>query len=259
MTPTPRTSPTGPRCVTTVRHPGPRCVTRARHPGLRPGPRSGPHRSGFTLIELLTVVVILLILVGIGIGVGSGLLSSNRGNSTRTILSNMSAVAAEYRVQTNGPVPLDWAESVYPSAGGSRGEDPRILGDDTEDALKRHSIERFVAETIQIPNIERIYQSFADSVLTDEEAPDEPGHGFLEVRDAWGNKLIYVDRVDHDDNQDTAYDFLPERDQPYFASAGDDGRWGDYRELLRRQRGDSYDLDLAEAASDNIYSFELTD
>jgi len=71
---------------------------------------------------------------------------------------------------------------------------------------------------------------------------DTDGDGFLEIVDAFGTPLAYADRVTHDDPNTPADDFLPQRPQPFFVSAGRD-----------RQFGATPD---APAAEDNLLSFK---
>lgn len=235
--------------------------------------KCGVSRSaiGFTLIEIIVVVAIIMVLLGIGIAYGPGMLAPNEEAATRTTLKNLSLIADENKLlgaptvnhRLSVKTPYDWTDDKLHNAWNETGTaDGRLDG-----TIKEDSIERFVWGTMR-GAAKEMYGSFADNVMTDTDGGSDLNgdgnaqeDGFWEIRDAWGNKIVYVTYVRHDDGHtndgdDDYDDFLPVRSYPFFASAGPDGKWGDFRELQKRLNGDSYDEDEADPAADNIYSFE---
>lgn len=257
-------------------------------------------QRGFTLVEVMVVVLIIVILMGLALGVGSAVRNMGKKQLTRAALDNAVAVADDFRVRTGRNVPhfvvdedeaqrygvmrIDWDEERSCNAPGFEGDDgeiddyaddiperdggseppPYTVDDNEEPADKKfimdRSIERFIWATSQVPAIrQQLNSSLPDGLLVDEDEP-EP-NGFLELRDAWGTKIIYVAFVNYEDDIESD-DFLPARQNAYFASAGPDGLWGDYREL-RRQIDDpslnDLEQDAVDAAADNLYSFEAVE
>jgi prepilin-type N-terminal cleavage/methylation domain-containing protein len=238
-----------------------------RHNPSPPRRTAEPRTRGFTLVELMVVIVIILILLGVGAALGPSLLENQRRSTTRTILLNGQAILAEYEVQSNtvpnhldrNAGPINWSNSKTQNTGANIHENSDALEGNDAQAVKHHSIERFVWATLQISDIQEMYAQFDSQTLTDlDEEGNPPGNGFLELRDAWGNKLVYATSVSREDGYDED-DFLPERHDPFFASPGPDGQWGKAEELELRQAGDPHDAQEAKRASDNLYSFELED
>ena len=88
---------------------------------------------------------------------------------------------------------------------------------------------------------------------------DEDGDGFLELRDTWGNSIAYVLRSRHGSIPED--DFLPEHPNPFFASPGEDGRWGAARTESGLGGGTAWENykqteDYA-FSRDNLYSFDI--
>lgn len=219
---------------------------------------------GFSLMELMIVMFIIVLMAGLLLVAGNKVQTSAKVNQTRVTLSVCKAALDEYELNNKGKrlphlgagdgiayVPIDWATPKVRNAPDASGS--AVITDD--DGLFYASIERFVWAMLRNPTTEKMVKSIDARSYRDY---DE--NGFLEVTDAFGGsnrkKLLYLSYVDHDDNY-TEDDILPERDKPYFASAGPDGLWGDWREYRKREEGDSHNADLATEAEDNLYSFEL--
>jgi type II secretory pathway pseudopilin PulG len=130
------------------------------------------------------------------------------------------------------------------------------------------TIERFVWKTIQYPSIKKIYDGLGSDIFLDAD-----GDGMMEVVDAWGRPLRYAVRLNYNDpstyddfntrtdvdgsSKNTAYTYydandvdskMPVSAQPYFASSGRDGKWGDAK---------SSDTDLQDFAKDNLTTLKL--
>ena len=112
------------------------------------------------------------------------------------------------------------------------------------------SAERFVWAALQVESSAKIIRSVEKDALQD------TGNtaGMLDLLDGWGNPIRYAAFVSQTDTV-TWDDNLPlrgteSRPDPFFASAGPDGKWGD------ASQGTNNAVPNADAA-DNIYSFNL--
>jgi prepilin-type N-terminal cleavage/methylation domain-containing protein len=237
------------------------------------GPKRQPTRSrhGFSLIEIMVVVSILAILMIISVAA----FMNRQGpvSATRITLAALKGAATEYEVQTgapphsgrndpyNGPVAQNYVGKTFVDASGSPGN--AVIGGSTSgaDDVKNFSIERFVHQLLINPVGQKMVASLGKDALVDSD-----GNRFADVVDGWGVKVIYYNPADdfnatHSSPQNyPKAAFLPPSRTPYFASAGPDGKWGDYRQLVRKQKGDSLttaQATLAKEAEDNIYSFDL--
>lgn len=233
------------------------------------GPKRQPTRSrhGFSLIEIMVVVSILAILMIISVAA----FMNRQGpvSATRITLAALKGAATEYEVQMGKPawsgrkppyndtVAQNYAGGTFVEPAHSPGN--AVIGGSPagSDDFTSFSIERFVHQLLNNPVGQKMVASLGKDALVDSD-----GNGFADVVDGWGVKIIYYNP--EEDFAGTANaghaEFLPASRTSYFASAGPDGKWGDYRQLVRKQKGDSLttaQATLAKEAEDNIYSFDL--
>lgn len=178
-------------------------------------PRTRPRPAGFSIIEMLVLVSIILILSAIGIGAISQLFGTAEARKTQAILRQLGAALTEYTAHTRGSQPL-MTETADP-------EDPDIgvVGDMA--ANGGEAVTKMLA-TIR-----------------------ENNDGQLAI-DAWGRPIVYINGLDGRSHNGTISG-QPLRPLAYFASAGEDGEWGEF------QDGDVRKPDTA--AADNLFSFEV--
>ena len=232
-------------------------------------------QAGFTLIEILVVIGIIAILTGIL--VAAFMNRQGPQSITRITLSALKGAAVEYEVQIGQP-PVSMRPSSSPYTGNVRqnflggtyappnppsGSPPdlAIIGDGVsgQTDFTEFSITRFCHQLLQYPATNTMLMSLGREVIGDSD-----GDFFADVVDGWGRKIVYYNPAEDFDqdagrNQSHAQLF-PTARTPYFASAGEDGQWGDHRQLVRRQNGDSLttaEAQLADEAEDNLYSFEM--
>lgn len=232
------------------------------------GGRGGRRRGGFTLLELLVVVMIIMVLVSIGVALGPAMAGRGSEQMTRTVLSTAESVLTEYRVVT-GTWPDVTSETYTTNRVGLEMDtgDPGdyLYIEDDQDFID-HSSERFVARTLQTTIIARddlrvklrerssinsLYEELGSDVFADTDETGEDGFGFMELRDGWGEKILYVPALqDHPQwwHNEVTW-FLPARQSPYFVSAGPDGEFGN---VYADQDTPEYEQSL-----DNIYSYDV--
>jgi len=169
---------------------------------------------GFTLIEMLVAIAIIALLLGIGLAVGPAVLSKGEEQKTRVTLVNAQAVLEEYLRLTGQS-----ADDAFASAGNLE-EAVDILFD------KASNIKR----------MEPMFNSFDERTLV-KNASDE-----FTLNDSWDNAIVLK-------WDDSVGNNLPDAGQPYFASRGPDGQWGDVN------AADGSEADRQEA--DNFYSHEI--
>ena len=224
---------------------------------------------GFTLIEILIVISIIAILTGIL--VAAFMNRQGPQSATRITLSALKGAAVEYEVELQtAPVSMnqgEYASQVRTNFSGGQyidpNEDPpkaKIGGTaDTETNFRDFSISRFCHQLLKYPTTNKMLMSLGREVIIDAD-----GDGFADVVDGWGRKIVYYNPADNfdrdnDENQKHA-ELFPASRTPYFASAGEDGQWGDYRELqrfLKKESQTAAEEKLALEAQDNLYSFEM--
>jgi len=194
-----------------------------------------PHRrTAFSLVEILITVAIISILITVVAIGGSKMKAAAKAKRTRVLLSNAAAIATEYEVRTKGKkvnhadsYPVDWLTAKTRNVTGSSGS--AIIPDN----IPNYSIERFIWAAWQPEETRKMAITLGASALVDQD-----GNGFYEVRDDWGNKIIYVASSDNGFVRDTI--------TPIFISAGPDGAFGDVRTTATQA--------LQDEAKDNIYS-----
>lgn len=177
----------------------------------------GPFRPGFSLIEILVALSIIVLLVGFGVAAMSKFLAQSEVEKTRVLLQQLAGIEIEYRAQTNGRFPDD---------------DPSNSTTTDVD----NSIEWFIEQVEALPvTNEMAYKTLNTKFYT---ATDGAVPGT--VVDSWGNPIEYLESSDGTGN-------FPPYAQPFFASAGPDGVFGDGKDLANP------DPD----AEDDMYSFDV--
>ncbi len=184
-------------------------------------------RHAFTLIEMLVVILIIGLLIGLLFAFTSQ--SVTRVSQTRMTFQLLLNVADEHKARTRiqinhyGSRPNDWNSS-------------RPCTNHTMSCSGKpdDSSERFVAAVMEVPESAELVQNLAkNNILVDLDDPDGDEvpnpDGFLELRDAWGNMIVYM--ASNDQNPSSGGNrLLPARTRRFFASAGDDpqGLFGDH-------------------------------
>jgi type II secretory pathway pseudopilin PulG len=223
-------------------------------PSFRPlalGP--GPSALAFTLVEMLVVIAVIVLLIGIGLGVIASVTGKGEEQATKMVMESAEAINTEYYSLTGtvlnhlGDTPLNWSVALTENEPFNNNTKKSRITTDVDkgtdsDIVKDASIERFIWATYKIRDIRENMYRFDKLYFNDNSA-----NGFMELRDGWDTKLIYVSGVSHDDSE-KGDDFLPIHDKPFFASAGPDGQWGDAQETDTTKNGYKYRLD-------NVYSF----
>jgi prepilin-type N-terminal cleavage/methylation domain-containing protein len=240
----------------------------------RPGP-------GFTVIELLVVIAIIAVISALVIGGAAALRDGAKESQARTILASLMGHAGQFESQfaTAGVIEhlqvndrtYFWGNTKRQNAEGFTGNalitGSDVAGDEngndpTNDADMANAnlyIERFIWAAYQMPvireNLPSLGAAFGDF------DNGGLGDGFLEVVDPWGNPIAYASRVEHLIGVNVEDDFLPIHDNPFFASAGKDQRWGRPRvrgEFANESAWLAYkDTDDYRFSVDNLYSYDI--
>lgn len=233
---------------------GPRHAERSRRPGLR---WTSPRRpaTGFSLVEMLVIIAIITLLMSLIIVGGSKMKDNARSNHTRLILHSAMGIATDFEVTTNGSkvnhindAQTDWTTNRACNVPGYAGANPApIKGSDSvgsDNDIKKYSSERFVWSAWQYETLQAQVMTLGKNTLTDRDSSGDAtdlANGFFEIRDDWGNKIIYC--------VSSTGGFLADHLTPFFVSAGPDGDFGD----VRAADGTA----PKKATLDNIYSYNL--
>ncbi len=241
-------------------------------------PLSATRRRGFSLMELLVVISIIALLVGISVPAAIKMLGRADVSKTRATLNALAAAIDEYKLKT-GAVPDHTDEDI----------NNLVVSDEDEanDPEKDTTIGFFLSRGMQTGgSTEKMIRSgvargslkfkrpgdttFSSDVPDFAAASSDPAllQAYLDpenwqLHDAWDTPLRYAAKVSHDTSGGAFRDddYLPAHPNPFFASAGPDGEWGDAQMLRRMLDGDGSlsddDLEDAKEAQDNIYSFDI--
>jgi len=228
--------------------------------------------KAFTLMEMLIVIVILATLMSIGLVAAANFRRDARVKQIRAVLDACKSAALEYRVATGLVVnhsaynaatgattnvkPFEWEtmanDNTMKVKKLGKAEEDTDAPDNSAKATHVY-IERFVWAAMQIPSARKLLESRKMLDDTDRD-------GFQEIVDPLGNALAYAAFVSHDDTRDRIPkdNYLPERTEPFFASAGMDGKWGQAKsedELGAAAYQDYLDSNAGRYAKENLFSF----
>lgn len=235
---------------------------------------------GFTVMELIVVIAIIAALMAMLLGGISALRGGAQEAQTQTLLAGLIGLEGQYEVQFKNSVGIkhlfdsdyDWTKTKRQNADGFSGQimidgdyvNPETNGnytygngDKNDDYMERANLymERFLWAANQMPVIREKLPTFGAAF------GDSDNDGFIDIVDAWGNPIAYANKVRHTPGTDTADDFLPEYDGPFFASAGKDGMWGQPRirgEFTSDAAWNTYTgTDEYLFSLDNLYSFDV--
>lgn len=240
--------------------------TKTTHPDGRRQRIGSAAMRAFTLLEVLIAVMVIMVLVSIGVALGPAISGQGSEQLTRTALSSAETVLTEYRALTGRWPDITTTDTYWFNHVGLELEE-QLLPVRDEVEFELYSGERFVARTLQTKvsrdrnwielrkrsTINAVYENLDSEVFADSDDPDDDGYGygFMDLRDGWGTKLVYVPAHQHQSLywQNNVTWRFPARQTPYFVSAGPDGRFGNVYA--------DEDTPEYEASLDNIYSFDV--
>ncbi len=176
--------------------------------------RRGAMARGFSLVEILVVVAIIILLVGIGVAVSGAMQQRALAQQTKLALAELRAIASEYQTVTG-------SSFTYTS--------------NTFNATDAASITKFTEAAYEVPSCQPMF----DRLHRDGMTSGAPASGGFRINDAWDNAVQYRSSSDGS--------VARKSDQPFFASAGADGKWGDVNGSSQDQAD----------ATDNIYSLDV--
>jgi len=180
-------------------------------------------RPGFSLVELLVVIAIIMLLIGLGVVVMAAAYQRTQAQQTKMILQQCLNVLSEYRTQTSSP---------------PTGTDGNIT--------------TFVTAVKGVPACYQLMQNMGVAVFPDagllSTAASPPATNY--IYDAWGKVRLryYYDPTNGISNSNALTLPTSPYKQPFFVSAGIDGKFGDN---LSGETGAT-----ASNATDNLYSFD---
>ena len=242
-------------------------------------------------MELLIVIAIISIIAGLLLSAGVAMRDSTKTRLARSILGGVSGLSGQYEVQTKYRLEhlatrsglIDWGSlknynNPDPNYQGNSGNLTGGFNTDASEHADLYSvgssdpnyndyqnnivsmesanlfIERFVWAAYKVPAIRGTIDSFGDQF------GDIDEDGFLDFVDPWGNPIAYASDVVHD-GYSPEDDFLPQHAEPFFASAGPDGLWGEPRTRSQFTTESDYnnykDTNEYKFSVDNLYSFDL--
>ncbi|QDU33929.1 hypothetical protein KS4_19890 [Poriferisphaera corsica] len=252
--------------------------------------------AGFSLMELLVVVGIVGVIMGIAFTGYIGMLNQASSSQMKNTMGALNAVAAKYELKTKKPIDTfagmgrraSWWDRTADASVKIRKnvvklpEHPKnhedfLRGNLTpEEKIENASqnteyfdnnakcelanllSERFVWQVLRMPETKDMVNNAAKHFLVDIDVDEETGDGFLEIRDPWNQCVLYVFEPHQRNTEGINLYWLPNRSNPYFASAGPDGYWGiDPNSPAFESLSGDEKLLARKLSSDNIYSFEL--
>lgn len=218
--------------------------------------RSAPNARGFSLVEMLLVVSIVVLMAILVFPMMIKARENAQVQQTQMQLAGLHTIAGSYKLETgnflnvrNNARPIDWStdktfnnpDPAFQSPNPTSGRIPAA----GNFAPINDSIERFVWGCYQINDLRKS--------ITTQKLVDLDNNGFMEVRDLWGNKIMYADYVTHGAPTND-FDFLPQygnaaAPKPFFVSAGPDGDFGSAQSGATAAQ--------QKATEDNIVSYDV--
>lgn len=185
--------------------------------------RTTRQAAGWSLIELLVVVGIIAILLAILINTAA----ESRGpvEQTKVTLKALMGIYDEYEASMSSTSAL----STKGMTGGG--------------------IQNFCTIANQLERTRKLLFTLGKDVAIDTNADGRVDT----IKDGWGGDLEFLDGVNAGAAIHRPYKGA------YFASMGPDGKWGDYREQVKKETAQSFNATAVLEYSDNVYSFNLGD
>ncbi len=197
---------------------------------------------GFSLIELLVVISLAAVLLTLGVIAGNAMRDRAEAGLERSVLIGLSGAVDEYATRVGRPP--DHTDLSVPGLA--------VSSDDAQDS----TIGLFLSKAHQLGEDASVWKMITSATRDGLVIGDGTDVTTWSYVDMWGGKLRYARRVSHTDAF-AADDYLPAHPAPFFASAGPDGAFGDYQQVLLQEAGQPHDADAARATQDNLYSFDI--
>jgi prepilin-type N-terminal cleavage/methylation domain-containing protein len=223
----------------------------------RPSPR------GFTLIEVLIAVAIIVILIAAVFAVGQQVITRQKVNQTKGVLSSLDRALEEYRIESRVLPKLDTEDYLDRLWRDFSGGPSPVMNDATSQTFLGMVDTYRGEEFAWLPNaayfifLSEGYENI-DSIIAgipgqfSRTVQVDNGVFRTQILDAWDNPIIFV-TADNPLAQ-ALFGECPS-DRPYFMSAGPDGHYGVPTDIpAQGLSGPDLTRKINELREDNIYS-----